>query len=151
VFEDARLRLRYRFHDIEGLDDFSGLSGRRHEAGARLGWARQAWDFSAEYLFDVGDYDDSSLSAARHRLGVEIEHTFSGGWATLLEASQRHIDYDLDSNGTEERTEVAFSLSKAFGARWRVILRYAFTNNAADVAEFDYRGNRVSAGVEAVM
>ena len=114
-------------------------------------WNRPTWDFGAEYQFDVGDYDDSSLSATRHRLGAEIEHTFSDGWAAILEASQRYIEYDLDRNGSEERTELGLSISKAFGTRWRMILRYAYTDNAADVAEFDYRGNRISAGVEAVM
>ena len=147
---DARLRLRYRFHDIEGLNDFSGLSGRRHDAGARINWSRRSWDFGAEFSFDVGDYDDPALSATRRRLGIEIQRSFSAGWAVLFEASQRHSDYDLDSNGSEARTELALSLNKSFGTRWRLILRHAYTDNVADVPDFDYRGNRFSAGLEAI-
>lgn len=148
---DARLRLRYRFNDIEGLNDFRGLSGHRHEASARITWARRSWNFGAEYNFDVGEYDDSSLSAARRRLGIEIQHAFSAGWAVMFEASQRHSDYDIESNGSEARTELALSLSKSFGDRWRLILRHAYTDNVADVPDFDYHGNRFSAGVEAIM
>jgi hypothetical protein len=151
VLGDARLRLRYRFNDIDGLGDFSGLSGQRHEAGARITWTRPTWDFGAEYQIDVGDYDDSSLSATRHRLGLELQRSFSTGWAVMLEGSLRHSEYDLASNGTEDRTEVALSLSKPIGDRWRVILRHAYTENSADRSEFDYRGNRISAGFEAMM
>jgi tetratricopeptide (TPR) repeat protein len=151
VLGDSRLRLRYRYNDIDGLDEFSGLSGRRHEAGARVTWTRATWDFGAEYQLEVGDYDDASLSATRQRLGVELQRSFSAGWAVMLEASQRHSDYDLASNGSEDRTELALSISKTMGDRWRVIVRHAYTNNSADVAEFDYRGNRISAGFEAMM
>lgn len=151
VLDDARLRVRYRFNDIDGMNEFSGLTGRRHDAAARITWARQSWDFGAEYQFDVGDYDDSTLSATRQRLSVEIEHTFSAGWAVSFEASQRHSDYDLASNGSEDRTELSLSLSKTFSDRWRLILRHAYTDNAADESEFDYRGNRFSAGFEATM
>lgn len=151
VLGDARLRLRYRFNDMEGLGEFSGLSGRRHEAGARITWVRPLWDFGAEYQFDLGDYDDPTLSATRHRLNLELQRSFSAGWAVMLEASQRHSEYDLESNGSEDRTELALSISKTLGDRWRVIVRHAYTENSADVPEFDYRGNRISAGFEAMM
>lgn len=151
VLGDARLRLRYRFNDIEGLDDFSGLTGNRHEAGARIIWTQPTWDFGAEYQFDVGDYDDSSLSATRHRVSLELQRSFAVSWAVMLETTLRHSDYDLASNGSEDRAEVALSLSKSFNDRWRIVVRHAYTENSADVAEFDYRGNRISAGFEATM
>jgi hypothetical protein len=151
VLGDARLRMRYRFNDMDGLGEFSGLSGRRHDAAARITWNRPTWDFGAEYQFDVGDYDDPSLSATRHRLSMEVQRTFSSGWAVMLEASQRRSDYDLANNGSEERSELGLSISKTFGNHWRVIVRHAYTDNSADVADFDYRGNRISAGFEAVM
>ena len=151
VLGDARLRLRYRFNDIDGLNEFEGLSGTRHEAGARVTWARPEWDFAADYHFDIGDYDDASQSATRHRLGAEIQHSFANDWAVMVEASIRHSDYDLASNGSEDRTELGLSISKTLGARWRVIVRHAYTDNSADDSEFDYRGNRISAGFEAMM
>jgi hypothetical protein len=82
---------------------------------------------------------------------MELERSFSTGWAVLLETSFRHSDYDLASNGSEDRAEVALSISKTLSERWRVIVRHAYTENSADVAEFDYRGNRISAGFEATM
>lgn len=151
VLGDARLRLRYRFNELDGLGEFSGQSGRRHEAGARITWVRPTWDFGAEYQFDIGDYDDSTLSATRHRLSAEFQRTFSAGWAVMLETSLRHSDYDLESNGSEDRAEVALSISKTLNDRWRVVVRHAYTENSADLSEFDYRGNRISAGFEAVM
>jgi hypothetical protein len=43
------------------------------------------------------------------------------------------------------------SISKAIGDRWRIVVRHAYTDNSADVAQFDYRGNRISASFEAVL
>lgn len=151
VLGAAQLRLRYRFNDIDGLGEFDGLSGIRHEAAARVTWARPEWDFAADYQFDIGDYDDASQSATRHRLGAEAQHSFADDWAVMFEASLRHSDYDLASNGSEDRTELSLSISKSFGDRWRVIVRHAYTDNSADDSEFDYRGNRISAGFEAMM
>lgn len=151
AFADARLRLRYRFHDIDGLGDFEGISGRRHDASARITWTRPLWDFGAEYQLDIGDYDDAALSATRHKLGAELQRSFSNGWTALLEASLRHSDYDLASNGSEDRAEIGLSIGKTLNDRWRVIVRHAYTENIADVAEFDYRGNRFSASFEAMM
>ena len=34
---------------------------------------------------------------------------------------------------------------------WRIIVRHSYTDNSADLAQFDYHGNRISAGFEAVM
>lgn len=151
VLADARLRLRYRFHDIDGLDEFSGLTGRRHEAGARIVWARQSWDFGAELEVDVGDYDDSTLSATRQQISLDVRHSFTAGWEAMFEASQRRSDYDVARTGSENRTELTLSVSRSFGDRWRLVVRHAYTENSADLAEFDYRGNRISAGFEATM
>lgn len=151
VLGDARLRLRYRYNDIEGLNDFKGLSGRRHEADARLSWSRTNWDFGADYQFDIGDYDDSTLSATRHRVSFEVERSLDNGWAVTFEGSFRHSDYDQAGNGTEDRTEAALSISRSINDRWRVIVRDAYTDNSADLPEFNYQGNRITAGFEAIM
>jgi hypothetical protein len=146
---DLRVRGRYRFNHIDGLNEFSGLSGRRQDASARLDWTPAAWDVGVEYQFEVADYDDATLSAKRHQLRVDVERALGADWIVSFEFARRHSKYDLDENGSEERTELALTVSRAFLSRWRWIIRHAYNDNNADLQEFDYRGNRISAGVEA--
>jgi hypothetical protein len=146
---DLTMRGRYRFSDIDGLGDFGGLSGRRHELGASLDWMRAAWDFRVGYRLEIGDYDEESLSATRHELSFDAESEFATDWTVLIEASARRSSYDDDTNGDEQRTELALALTRTLTPRWHVFVRYAYSNNDADASEFDYTGNRVSAGVEA--
>lgn len=148
---DLYVRGRYRFSDIDGLEEFDGLTGRRHELGAFLDWTRADWDFSFGYRFEIGDYDDGSLSATRHELSLDAEYGFATDWSLLAEASRRRSDYDSDINGNEQRTELALGLTRILTSRWQVFLRYAYTNNDADAAAYDYTGNRFTAGIEATL
>jgi tetratricopeptide (TPR) repeat protein len=147
----ARVRARYRFHDISGLNEFSELSGQRHEASARITWTRDAWELGAELQFDVGDYDDNSLSARRRQLRFGVQRVFVTDWTLLCELSQLHSNYDAESVGAEDRTELALTLSKTLTALWRLVIRHAYSENDADQRAFDYRGNRISVGVEATI
>jgi tetratricopeptide (TPR) repeat protein len=151
LLSDLYIRGRYRFSDIDGLNEFSGLSGRRHELGATLDWTRADWDFSFGYQLELGDYDDDSLSATRHELRVDAEYDFAAAWTFRAEASRRRSNYDSDINGNEQRTEFGLGLTRTLTSRWQVFLRYAYTNNDADAAAYDYTGNRITAGVEATL
>ncbi|WP_157995317.1 tetratricopeptide repeat protein [Peristeroidobacter soli] len=148
---DLTMRGRYRFNDIDGHDEFRGLSGRRHELSASLDWLQAAWDFRFGYLLEIGDYDDAALSATRHEVSFDAESEFATDWSILFEASRRLSSYDDNTSGNEQRTELALALTRTLTARWQVFLRYAYSNNDADTAEFDYTGNRLSAGVEATL
>lgn len=151
LLPDLYVRGRYRFSDIDGLNEFRGLTGRRHELGATLDWTRAEWNFSFGYQFEIGDYDDDSLSATRHQLSVDAEYNFATDWSLLAEASRRRSNYDSDTNGNEQRTELALALTRTLTSRWQVFLRYSYTNNDADSAGYDYTGNRITAGVEATL
>jgi tetratricopeptide (TPR) repeat protein len=151
LLPDVYMRARYRFSDIEGLDEFRGLSGRRHELGGSVDWSRAEWNFSVGYQFEIGDYRDKSLSATRHQLSFDAEYSFATDWTLLAEASRRRSRYDSDTNGTEQRTELGLALTRTLTSRWQVFLRYAYTNNQADARDYDYTGNRISAGVEATL
>jgi hypothetical protein len=151
LFSAVSARLRYRFNDIDGLNDFGALDGRRHEVSARIDWSGKPWGVSADYQFEVGDYDDASMSATRRQLRFDVERTIAGSWTVLFEAAHRYSLYDVASIGSEDRTELALSVTKAFARRWRFVLRHAYVNNDADLADFEYRGNRTTAGVEAIM
>ncbi|MFC4313471.1 tetratricopeptide repeat protein [Steroidobacter flavus] len=148
---DLTLHGRYRFNDIDGHDEFRGLSGRRHELSAALDWMQAAWDFRFGYLLEIGDYDDNTLSATRHELSFDAESEFARDWTILFEASRRHSSYDDNTNGKEQRTELGVALTRTLTSRWQAFLRYAYTNNDADASEFDYTGNRLTAGIEATL
>ena len=57
--------------------------------------------------------------------------------------------YDDPENGSEDRTELALAVSRTLSGQWRAFLRYAYADNQAELPDFDYQRNLVSAGVEA--
>lgn len=147
---DWRLRTRYRFSDIDGLNDFSGLDGRRHELDIRAAWRRGAWDLAVRYRFDASDYADEALSLNRHQLAIDLQRTLNESWTVEVGLARNHSHYDIGSN-SEDRTELELAVSRALSARWRLVVRYAYADNQAELPEFDYRRNRISAGVEAIL
>ncbi len=147
--QEWRLRARYRFSHIDGLDGFDGLDGRRHELGIRGLWRRGDWDVTVEYRYDSADYDDATLSFDRHQLSVDVQRALDRNWTVQAGLARDHSKYDVAANGSEERTELTLAVSRALGTSWRAVVRYAYADNQADLADFDYRRNRVSAGVEA--
>ena len=150
VSQHWQLRARYRFSDLDGLDEFDGLSGTRHEIDARVNRSYGSWDVLARYQFDINDYDDESLSSKRHLIGADLERELLGEWRMALELSWRYSDYDLAASGTENRAEAALSAIRSLGTRWRLIVRYAYADNDSDTAEFDYQRSRLSGVLEAV-
>lgn len=145
-----QLRARYRLSDVDGLADFSGLSGTRQDANVRITWASGPWDMGISLGYEKSDYDDSALSATHQELSAGIQRAFPGGWAFGTEATRRHRRFDA-ANDTEDLTELAFTASRTLSRRWRAVLRYVYRDNSADRPEFDYLRRRISAGVELTM
>jgi len=148
---DWGVRARYRFSNVDGMNQFQGLTGRRHDLGIKADWQAQPWSLGVEYQYENSDYDDTSLSASQQQLGVELRRVLSDDWTLAFEALRRHTRYDLASNGAEDRTELSVAAMKSLTRRWRMVVRYSYADNAADLALYDYRRNRISAGVEALL
>lgn len=146
-----RMRARYRFNDIDGMNRFEGVTGRSHEAGVRFKRTGQPWDVEIEYRFDSSDTHDRNLAATRHRLGFDVSRQLSADWMVALDAAVRDSRYDMSANGTEFLTELAVAFTRTLSARWRLIVRYDYTHNDADRAGFDYDRNRLTAIVEATL
>jgi len=147
--EEWRLRVRYRFNDINGLDGFEGLDGTRHELAVRGIWRRGKWDVTVQYRYDTSDYRDEDLSFDRHQLSVDVQRDLSENWSVEAVLSFDRSSYDVADNSNEDRTEVGLGLSRSFGQRWRAVLRYAYADNQAELPAFDYGRSLISGGVEA--
>jgi tetratricopeptide (TPR) repeat protein len=147
--EEWRLRARYRYSDIDGLDGFQGLDGSRHELGIRGIWHRDSWDVSLEYKYDTSDYEDESLSFSRHQLSADVQRDLAEYWTVQAGVSFDSSSYDVAANGSEERFELTLAASRSINDTWRVVVRYAYADNSADQPEFNYQRNLFSAGVEA--
>lgn len=146
---DWRLRARYRFSFIDGLNGFSGLDGHKHELSVRGFWRSGSWDVAVGYRFDSNDYDDATLSFDRHQLAIDAQRELDENWIVQASLTGDRSRYDVATNGSEERTEIALAVSRKLGSLWRAVVRYAYADNQADLPEFDYGRSRVSAGVEA--
>ncbi|MBM0106106.1 tetratricopeptide repeat protein [Steroidobacter sp. S1-65] len=148
---DLYLYARYRLHHIDGLDEYSGISGLRHEGSAALLWTYADWDIYASYRLELADYDAATLSSTRHEVRVDVEHPINNDWTVQFDASLRQSDYDLSDYGVERRSDLGLAVTRTLSRRWRLVARYAYTQNKADLSDYDYRGNRFSAGVEATL
>jgi Tetratricopeptide repeat len=146
-----RLRIQYRYSDIEGLNRFTGISGHDHEASVRALREDDRWDLSLEYRYELGEHRDEDLSATRHQLGLTATRHLTSSWSLSIDAMLRKSQYDVDANGDENLAELAVAVGRGFGSRWRLVLRYAYTDNDADRPEFTYERNRIAAVVEAVL
>jgi len=144
-----RLRARYRVSDIDGLDGFQGLDGTRHELGVRGVWHRDSWDVSLEYKYDTSDYADESLSFSRNQFSVDVQRDFAEYWSVQAGLSYDDSRYDLTANGGEQRFELTLAAGRNLNDTWKVVVRYAYADNSADLPEFNYQRNLFSAGVEA--
>lgn len=147
---DWRVRTRYRFSLIDGLGSFDDLDGQRHEIDARAAWGRGAWDFDIEYSFDSSDYSNKALSLSRHAIAINVQRAFKDIWILQAQLARDLTRYDAGSSD-EDRNEWELAVSRVLSRRWRVVVRYGYANNAAQRPEFDYRRNRISAGVEATL
>jgi hypothetical protein len=133
------------------MNEFTGMGGYRNEASAQLGWERAPWNVGAEYQWSESSLHDDALSATRHQLTMSVERTVDDAWTLAFEIARRHSRYQIESNGAENRTALALAATRTLNARWRLVARYEYSDNEADLPEFNYQRTRLYAGVEAIM
>jgi hypothetical protein len=146
-----QLSARYRFSDIDGMNDFAGVGGTRHELGARIGRHAGVWHIEFGYELETSDHEDDHLSATRHQLGLGIERELSTVWLFTIDAALRHSRYDEDEQGEEVLADLSFAVTRSWNERWRLVMRYSRADNEADLDDFDYSSNRISASIEALL
>jgi hypothetical protein len=127
--QEWRLRVRYRFHEINGLDGFEGLDGTRHELAVRGMWRRDRWNVTVQYRYDTTDYRAEELSFDRHQLLVNALRDLNEYWTVEAGLLFDRSRYDVADNSAEDRTEVELGLSRSFGQRWRAVMRYSYADN----------------------
>src|SRR4029450_2602065 len=64
------VRLRYRYSDVDGLNQLSGLDGGGHRAKVRFQRTVGAWQLGLRYDFEHDSYSDDTLSLREHKIGV---------------------------------------------------------------------------------
>ena len=144
------LRLRYQFDRISGQHEFTGLGGHRQNLAARLAWEPSPWRFAADVEFERNDLHDAMLASSRRQVSLSATRIIDEHWQAGIDFALRHTRFESDASGTENRTDAALFVSRSLAERWRVLGRYSYARNAADVADFDYRRNRISVSVEAI-
>ena len=150
-----RLRLRYRYEDIDGREPFEGLTGDRHETSVRLERRLGSQRLRLEYRLEVNDRAAEELSPDRHRLGAEWTWHLPRRMEATAGFDWRYSDYSLSGqpsgeDRSERRGRVSAELRGPLGFGWDWALRYDWTGNSASLEEFDYTRHRVIAGVQAV-
>jgi tetratricopeptide (TPR) repeat protein len=143
---DWRLRVRYRFGDVDAPAPFAGLSGERHEAALELRRRWSAWELAVDYAYDRRDLADAMLAARSHEAGVELGRSIGSDWSMSASALLRASRYD--SGDDEQETQLSVRVARRLSAAWRIAAVYSYTDSEADVSGFDYARHRVSAAIE---
>jgi hypothetical protein len=104
-----------------------------------------------EYQMEMSDHVDESLSATRHQVVLDVRRDLNEAWSLACAIAAHTARYDVEANGDEQRTEFAIQITRVLSARWRLAVRYAHTDNDADLAELTYERNRVAAVIEALL
>jgi tetratricopeptide (TPR) repeat protein len=149
--DDWRLRARYRYSDIDGMNEFSGVGGSRHEASTRADVQQGQWALGLEYNLEVSDLQDETLSTTRNQFAFDLRRDLNVDWSLALDATLRHSVYAVSENGTEDRMEIGLAITRALSMRWRVVVRYAYADNDSDIPELNYERNRIGASIEALL
>ena len=145
-----RMLAGYRYSDIEGMNGFTAISGERHEASARIDWRRGVWDLALEYGLESSDLEDAALSANRQALSLDVGWRLNNLWFLGLNAAVRASRYDSEDM-EEDELELASVLARELSPGWRLVLRYAYADNRADLAVFDYGRSRITAAIEIIL
>jgi len=145
------LRLRYRFEDIVGQDDFDSLSGQRHEAGLRLALREAGRRWRLEYRYETNDRGSDAVSPDRHRVDGELSLELGRRLAARLGSGWRHSRYEFEEGSrTERRSYVSATLSGPLTKQLDWLVRADLARNSSSDQIFDYTQRRVFTGIEAL-
>ncbi|WP_175452454.1 tetratricopeptide repeat protein [Thiohalomonas denitrificans] len=152
-----QVRLRYRHNRFDALSSrYDQLEGSRDRLEAR--GRRQMDDrrLTLLYRFDRNDRNDLRTSTTFTSYSP-VRHTFRGGYDALVAPNwnlQAELEYRtsrysdenvLADNSTvrreEDRYRADFRLSRRLDKTWRIVSRYEFTDNQANLDRYDYTRN----------
>lgn len=145
---DWDFRARYRFAYIDGLNEFHGVGGKRHEGSAHLDGSIASWDLHFSYELERSEHDDETLSATQHQLRMRFERELTALWSFEGDSTLQWTRYQEGDDEEEARIELGLALARSFGSTWRIVTRYARADNDSDVAEFEYGRNRITVFAE---
>lgn len=145
-----RMRARYRYNDIAGLNAFPGVTGSRSDVEARFIGLHDDWELGVGYRFESGNLQDEALSLSRHEVLFGLRRDWRAIWSLALDIALQQSRYEAQS-GNENEYAFACTIARRLTPRWRLVLRYAYADHEAGVAAFDYQHSRVTAALEAVL
>lgn len=149
--------LRYRYSNIEALAaPYDPLAGTRHDISTEGRWHFNRGRLRLVYAFEANDRDDFrdgttfiSYSPRRHELRVIAAKHMAGDWEAEAELGYRLSRYDdaetLAGSSTvrreDDRYQAALRLFKPLGEHWQINAEYSHSDNASNIANYDYERN----------
>lgn len=165
--EHLKLRLRYRYSDINSLNKaFDPLQGKQQQFTVQLSQRSVASRLRVGYEFESNNRNDltattgfTSYSPTRNMVYVDGEMIFQGSWHLGGGLSYRTSRYNdpntVTSSGTsttrdDRRVVGRISLARDMTKKMRVTAEYSHTDNHSNIAAYTYKRNFYSVGVSYV-
>lgn len=150
VGANAQFDARFLFDDVAGgAPRFEYLDGTRERA--RLGFEHRAFGggrVRVTYDIESQDRAGANVSPERRRVGLSFARSVGARWSVEGWVATRTSRYEaLVVERTERLREVTLGARRELSSRWFVNAEYRLADNAASVAQYDYRSRRVGVGL----
>ncbi len=167
IFDDKRLRLRYRATRFTALEErYNPLEGQRYQIDADLRRKidRQRY-WRIAYQLELNEREDlagsttfTSYSPTRHNLRLSGEIPLSPAWTLGGDLRYRVSRYNDDNRsndgGTERREDLqlqaGLKLRYELTRNWEALFEYNYTNNDSSIDSYDYDRNLYLFGISAL-
>jgi hypothetical protein len=150
----GRLQVNYLGARVQGLDDFDGLTGMRHEVLVELNRSLLRWSVGMEFRLADSDCDDPRYASTWRQFSLFARRASPDGrWLAGIGVGHRITRYDVrgsaeDGERLEDRMLLFASLSVSVSRSLRAFARAEHEANRAGGNLFDYDRTRIAIGLE---
>ena len=147
---NAQFDARLVFDDVAAATQrFEYLDGTRERA--RLGFEHRGFGggrLRVTYDIESQDRAGANVSPERRRIGLGYTRRAGERWSVEGSVATRTSRYEaLVVERTERLREMTFGARRELPSRWFVNAEYRWADNAASVAQYDYRSRRIGVGL----
>ncbi len=147
----ASLQFGYAHEDVNAAGNiFTSIEGTRKKASIGLDLLRDNDRLRLDYVLEMNDRLDPSVSPDRKKLGARYTHWFNSNWELELALTIRDSDYDelLPVPREEDLAEFRGRLGYELASGWKLFGQHSYSDNDSSDPLFSYTRNVTIFGIE---
>lgn len=157
VSGESELRLRYRFYDIDSQAPYTELTGTKQRLRVEYRWLPKPDKLRLLYEYETNQRSETattpgSYSPTRHTLRAAYTYALTDNWSATADFSYRLSDFPAgatDPVRQDRRSKTDFELAYHLSKSWFLTAEYSYTNNASNLAAYEYQRRLTSLSINA--